>query len=60
MPFPPVKFCSAAPVVLHTLLMMTVESMLWKRPVLKFTKALLLLLSYFGPIFIAFRKSFDT
>ena len=42
---------------LHTLLMMTAEFMLSKRPVLRFDVALLLLLNfYFRSIFLAFRN----
>ena len=44
------QLCTAS----HTLLMMTAESMLSKRPVLRFSMVLLFLLSYFRPIFSVF------
>ena len=47
------QFCTA----LFTLLMMTAESMLSKRPVLRFSGALLFL-SYFRPIVIVFVRIF--
>ena len=49
------KLCCTA---LHTLLMMTAEFMLSKRPVLRFTAALFSSLSYFRPIFIVLRYCF--
>ena len=43
---------------LHTLLMMTPESMLSKRPVLRFTAASIFLLNLFPPSLFCFRLTF--